>query len=812
MFDNFSQGANDRVSARALGRFLDAGGRYNGAFPRLHNVDRSAGALRPRGGECKINPSALSGDVLGVFARPMIEANPQYPAASHPEVLLVAVAYSGVTKIGLMIPTATTPTLQWICTIGGAGPCEFVDLGKHVLAFNGTDCIAIRMTADNPGGTWSIASGGVTTVTGDAWQYVTSRWFYGGVVFFKSDATWYGPYWADATASTPNIVGLTDPGGGAYTGPTGAITNVMFIQTEEARIAGGLDSDAPPQPQVTVHGAAGVGAGPLSGNYQWCFTFVTDEGDEGNPGLWSNLTAFNEQNAIVWKIPNGDYLSYAKINIYRRGGANGENAILVDTLDLDSSNLAANARITKLNGAINDSVTTIPVTAGTLANWPTVGVFLLPGNSGATPNEYVEYGGRTDNQFTSCVRDADKHAWDSLTLLTLVSLYDDNADSDLVGAALRTDRAWVTGYYPGIAAKIGERFYAVRPTTKRLQISSIESWRYFADQNPAQVADLDDDWTGGYLDIGADSDPITAIAPGPNGEVVVFKRRKVFIVTGKALWSMHVTEVPGVTGTTSPRAVIVAPGLVGWLSGSKYWLWDGTQFVDVGDPMRGSLGLISNAYAANAVAFYWDSRFHLLYPTDATGNIKYIGWDSRYAIAYEGGKIGPSAVTADGFAANCVSVSNVRAPEGIVYAGLGAYVYAILGTGSSPYTYAQAGSPAPALVIQTPDVPVGDGSIEARIESWIANVWTPAAFSGAGNASVVRRFDSIDQTTITTAIPTTTGALMQGIHKSLTADKLGAYLGLSVSIPLSVLVSGSNTRQIESLAFTTAGARRRPPK
>jgi hypothetical protein len=826
VFANWERGANDRVSSRVLAKHIGEGGRYSGPFPIMHNVDRMGETLLPRGGETQINTSACPGTILGLCATAGFVGDVRYVAASHPEVLLVAckVATGDTfhTHIGFMVPTDTSPIFQFLVALTGYGPCSFLDLGTHVMAYNGeADCL-IRKTLDVGGGTWTATSTGVS-VTGAANVNATQRWAAHGVssqMFVKQTNVWYGPYKISAVGTT--TVTLVDPELATYSGPkSAALQAVQVIYVDEIYMdTKDMTTGPTSSPSVSL-----PVAGNLTGKYQWCYTLETDDAFETNASDWTNITDCTAKAARlsfdVDALTGNLSKRYSKINFYRRGGTLGDTALLVGTLTLDDVNLGANVSSFVLSNGEASGAGTITIrTTGLPTGFPTYGQVVNYNAAGAVIDTASYTGINVDGTTLTGVTGVGA-TWATASVIHLISFIDDTSDSNLVGRALHEDHDWQGYDALTHAVTAGDRLYAVfgpdpditdamlpsgyyRSPSYRIYVSSIESWRYLNNKSPIEVAALDDDSTGGYRDIGADQADIVGLAIGPSGQVIVFKENQtVYSITGSALWSLRVDQLGALPTTDAVNSIVAGDGFLAWKNGAHFWLWDQTQLIDLGDPVRTTLRGISKAYGSGSVGFYRDRRFYLFYPVDANGNTKYVEWDMRYTAPYEAGRTGPSPVTGDGVVANYAAVSVLNSIDGVIYAAKGTDIFAILGSersGTATYTYAQAG--AGNLVVQTPDLPVADGERNAELEAFSISTWASGILAvDADGITYNRRLGGVAATAETASIAAATAAGPLLIYKKATPGARATYLGLKISIPLSTLATGIIARSIEGLTL-----------
>jgi hypothetical protein len=796
-------------------------------MPVMHNVDRSGDTLLPRGGEVKINTAACPGTILGMLATTGFDGDLRYLAATHPEIVLVACKSGAAgytttkTDIGFIVPTETDGPFHVMFSIAGQGTCRFLDLGTHILVYNGTSELLICKRLQIPSANFAVASNGTVTVTGTPFVNISGAWdVHGGKFTFKISDVWYGPYPIYSVSDDGLTFYLYDhTQATSYTGASGTTTASQVMVTSAVYVNDTSTEDVPPTPVIEL-----IGTGSLTGSYQWCFTYETYDGFETNPGAWTAITALAAQNALVKGFKPAAYSMhtvswFAKMHLYRRGGANGDNALRVMTLVNEAATLGTKTYLVTLSQAENGAAVTTINTNGVITGWPDIGVV-----TNRIAAEDFRYTSHATTIFTGGAQAIT--SWGDDAPVYLSSYLDSNLDSALVGPTLRTDHGPWPAYQTCATIKsaevTGDRLhlafsssfagtYATTPLPdERVYMSSIESWRYFNDKSAIEVAALSDDYTGGFRDIGSDGSAILKLKTGPSGELIIFKRRGIYALSGRALWAMKVQLLSGLPTTDAPDSVAAGDNYLVWKNGSRFWFWDEQRLIDMADPIGTTLGLINTTASGNAVAIVSKQRIYLFYPSGAsTGNDKYIEWDMRFPVEYADRQVGPSPITGDGVVANALSLSTIRNPDGIVYGSKTTFLYAILGTNptaGTKYTYAQAG--AGEVALQLPDVMVGDGTKEAELEGFSLNMWADGVLL-ANNLYYKRRLSCTAQTEQTVVIPTTDGADAQFLFENAIPAGHWPYLGLSFRVALTTLASAGTARAIECMTLRFKNVRNR---
>lgn len=878
VFDDVSQGMNNRVSARSLLK-VGSDGKHHGPFPLLHNIDRSEGTFKTRATYYLMNMNTetnhiLPGRVVGVYTTEPIktfdwEAN----LVENLEQVWVGCRGSSVDYVGrLIVTSANTSSFQLITALTkGTDPISFIQTDeKHLLVYNGTAAKVINCfnsCEDNMNTAFCDSAVFSTTATLDItdtdgkgqWSAV-SRDLINGYLSVRVNNVWYGPQAISSIKYYPALLGhhtyrITFSAAFPGIAKDDVVDKITGAGVYAYCFGAKLFGCPPPpvKPTAVIEGTAGTGN--LIGTYQWAYTFEGIDGMESNFSPWSDPIVLNGQKAMVCNVNVGArsgetweaYGTAIRAKVYRRGGMMGDSPRYVGSLSvpwmLDSSSASPTPLLKrKIIGHTVDTVgitgtdMKLDVSHGALENWPEPGtcrfVDLNTTGYSSTVGEVIRYetvdeaAGELENITRGYLSSASS-TWDLGSCAVCTSIIDNTADDALSGVMgpYDYDHA-VPPQDIKFALKTGNKLLIVSAAYPyQICASSVGGWQYFRGDF-AQTIDPNNSWTGGLINIGIDTMPITGMAELEPGVVIVFKSDATYSMVGRSLPLTVVDLVRNVPGCDSPYSIqLNRYGLI-WMNRMSVYWWDGQNpVVDLTLPLS---TLKSTTARIDTSTLTWGRcvwahstddiyRLHYSLEGDTVKCGRYIEWDWRYPITISdkqgaGNIMLPSPTTGDRVHGLHAHVSDRRESEPIIYAGAYTasapyYLVTLFGSG---YTFGTATAiDAGYLQVKTPSLVIGPGTQQVRMESYAVNVASPVG-APAVNVSIYPVNDEAEGTASTGALlAAPTVPLYQTLDDYFATDKAIFCRAPSLKLQAGVrdMQVGTGRHNIERFSVKITGGR-----
>lgn len=841
IFESYEHGMNSRTSSRMLYKYI-AGNRYGGPFPVMKNLDRGKGYLEPAGSAEKIGSTNYS-RVRAMHVQSGF-TDDNINAATDDNIYIAIHDASLGNKIARLYNTSPYNS-RWMHPDFFANSLtqeiRFADLGEYILAYNSVDSRVIRTVNDyKSGDTWEVKwDDGVALAYMEVahspklpWATVTTRWIH-KMITFKLGSTWYHTHIDQALFQSNNT--LTK----FYMNNDGPIFSAATVGTPTNITIHGLDSAFIPAPTVTPQVEVYTAGTGLSGTYEYAFTYGTYDGFESDLSPWSAEVTPSNQGVMVYGFGVGSGLDIMvdRIHVYRRGGSLGTTTARVTTLYLPHryntdtttakyfADLSATARAT----AVNCSGTTC------LSTWPTYGVAYIPddsysiGKSGSSIAnsdlvKYTRVDATTQKKLTGTVT----HKYGGSTAadytigqtIVLDSILDTTVDSDLGTTEAPLDHGDLPTSITS-ACMSGNRLYAVegesygsaglyRPTN-RVFISSSESWRYFRSATQSEVYDLDDQFTGGYVDVGPKGQGIVKVISYRPGMVLAFSATEVYMISGRSIPSMRIELLTNFPGCSASDSVCICDLNLVWLHNNRVWMWDGgemlVELTENIDALEGST--VQNL--DDCVGYYWDHKYFLTY--DKSGDsfpfANYICWDFRRLTTYGNTNMAlPSATIGDYMPGRQVAVSSkTQIPYGVGGGTTQGYIYKLHGQGTNKWNndtdFANR-----VWQVQLPDVPIGNGMQNGLLQGVYLQAHSDASMPTA-SFTFTPRLDSVNQTARTFTFNRTgaSNAQAQQSYKHLTKSYRASNVGGTFTGTVEKWTATASVRRIERFAIESGEVR-----
>lgn len=852
IYDSWRAGMSETVSPRNLGRYVDQGGRYGGPFPRLVNVDRRGGTLRPRGGEAVVNTSNPTGVIKALHALEAIYGRTLADSSSDPvydadESILCVDADGKIGRVPIISGDSRPHQRLGIFTYTWSNP-SCLSLGRHVLVYwkSSGRAAFVDWFNDDMSGVWKVTNGsGILYCKGSGatpWEKANVGWI-GKYITVKDGAgNTYGPYrivdvsLAYAGQTTDGTRVDIDSG---YGGPSGTIAaeNTLILGTR----AGILPVPAAPQ-------VAEGPAGNLSGTYQYACTYRTHDGFESDHSAWSAEITVSDKKILVWDLDVMQPYTYAKllpvgeqvaanidgINIYRRGGTHADLEELVSTFYLPYRDDGEWAGVNENPLGIADADMTLHT--NDLDNWGTIDAsnpVVFRFGTAATGYECAYSETKVAGpppRLTGCVRgygytNAAEQPED--TSVFKCSYLDNLADSSVTGKTLRHDRGYsrtdvMSGYAPLEATKLagmtGDRLWVVnRSESYRLYFSGLGRYRDFADPDVDQP-DYDDPNYSWYVDVGG-HDPITALLPVQEGVIAVFKERECYLVSGRSAWNIRVEKIESLPGADNQDTVLMHDNRLFWTNQRRVFLWDlGGVLQEISLPVADTL---RNSAGDFRCALAYDDCVYLFFQSVITPTTKTscICWDFRYQWPLaDTERYAPTPVLYDEMTVFRACVGYKYDPKGIVYAcfditGGNDKLGGILGTWTKWAYPSTLGGNLAAMEVQLPDLAIKGGTMDTLMDSYWIHAFsedkTPAI--PATDLSVYPRLDSRNGSAIAETIPAVVASdCFHTIYRHVNAANRATHVGLKIGSLLTEMADATadGKREIERIVLGLTDHRR----
>jgi len=190
---------------------------------------------------------------------------------------------------------------------------------------------------------------------------------------------------------------------------------------------------------------------------------------------------------------------------------------------------------------------------------------------------------------------------------------------------------------------------------------------YFSKVDPTGVAA--DDWSAandaGYIAIdGAKSESLTGGMTFGSVDII-FKDYAAFKVWGYP--SPQAVRMSGSPGCAAPQSIAQGEGAGFHLAHDGVWLYNGSQFVKISDPIEDILDNINSSYIQNAFGVYRDSKYWLFYtPSGSVVNTKCLIYDIAMSNPYAGKNVWYER---DALSMNSPVVFNGAGDDNELYAG-----------------------------------------------------------------------------------------------------------------------------------------------
>lgn len=189
---------------------------------------------------------------------------------------------------------------------------------------------------------------------------------------------------------------------------------------------------------------------------------------------------------------------------------------------------------------------------------------------------------------------------------------------------------------------------------------------YYSKIDPTNSAD---DWSasndaGSIAIDGAKSEPLVGGATFGSYDII-FKDRSAFKVWGYP--SPQAQKLIGSPGCAAPYSVATGDGLCFFLAHDAIWMYDGTRFVKISDPIQSIVDDIKQTSITQCFGVYRNGLYWLFYTSSSdTTNKDCIVYDAEHSNPYEGKNIWYER---DALSMNCPDVWDGTGDANELYAG-----------------------------------------------------------------------------------------------------------------------------------------------